>query len=58
MDHRWFSDLYLIASCCPELKQLNIVLNVNPDADIKGLLQLPQSCTSLIIGGAAFDDVR
>lgn len=50
------SDLHLIARCCPALQQLDIALNVNPDADLEGLLQLPQSCTRLNVGGAVFDD--
>jgi hypothetical protein len=58
-DDQWTidgEDIYNIASCCPKLQQLDIALNVNPDADLEGLLQLPKSCTSLTIGGAVFDN--
>lgn len=45
-----------ISSCCPGLRQLNITRTVHPDADLSGLLQLPSSCTSLSVGGAAFTE--
>jgi hypothetical protein len=57
-DDQWTidgQDLYVIASACPALQLLDITLSVKPDAELDGLLQLPQSCTSLIVGGAAFD---
>jgi hypothetical protein len=48
-------DLHVIASACPALQLLDIALNVKPDAELDSLLQLPQSCTSVTVGGAAFD---
>lgn len=50
-------DLECIGSCCPGLRRLDITSTVWPvDADLSGLLQLPSSCTSLSVGGAALTD--
>jgi hypothetical protein len=50
-------DLVCIGSCCPGLRRLDITSTVWPvDADLSGLLQLPSSCTSLSVGGAASTD--
>lgn len=38
-----FLSLWFLLSCCS-------------GADLSGLLQLPQSCTTLSVGGAVFDD--
>lgn len=49
-------DLARIVACCPSLQHLNITNALEPGADVSMLLQLPASCTSLDIGGAAFTD--
>jgi hypothetical protein len=49
-------DIQRIASGCPALQSLDIALAVEPFANLSGLLQLPQSCTALVVGGAAFAD--
>jgi hypothetical protein len=50
------TDLASIASCCPGLQHLDVTGTVQPGADVSVLLQLPDSCTSLAVGGAAFSD--
>lgn len=50
------ADLELIDRCCPALRCLGINGTVQPGADLSGLLQLPDSCTALSVGGAAFTD--
>lgn len=49
-------DIRRISSCCPRLQGLEIMGSVRPGADLSGLLQLPKSCVSLFVGGAAFTD--
>jgi hypothetical protein len=48
--------LRAIARSCPALQRLDIAEAVEPDTDLSALLQLPQSCTSLEVGGDTFDD--
>jgi Leucine-rich repeat (LRR) protein len=48
--------LLSIMSSCPRLLHMDITGSVQPGADLSPLLQLPQSCTSLYMGGAAFSD--
>lgn len=50
------ADVSRIINCCPQLWYLDISSSVEPDADLLVLLQLPESCTSLLVGGAAFTD--
>lgn len=50
------ADLASIVSCCPALQHLDIACTVQPGADLSVLLQLPDSCTSLAVGDAAFSD--
>jgi hypothetical protein len=50
------ADLASISSCCPRLQLLDIHGTVQPGADVSVLLQLPDSCTLLAVGGAAFSD--
>lgn len=50
------ADLDNLICCCPGLRDLNITGVMRPGADVSGLLQLPTSCTTLNIGGAAFTD--
>lgn len=50
------TDLASFISCCPGLQDLDITGAIKPGADVSALLQLPTSCTSLNIGGAAFTD--
>jgi hypothetical protein len=49
--------LAAIVSACPGLQHLDIADAVQPSADVSALLQLPQSCTHLGVGGEAFGDV-
>lgn len=45
-----------IVSCCRALELLDISYSVQPGADLSLLLQLPDSCVELYVGGAAFPD--
>jgi hypothetical protein len=45
-----------IISCCPALQHLDVTCTVQPGSDPSVLLRLPDSCTSLLVGGAAFSD--
>lgn len=45
----------IISSCC-NLQCLNISCSLHRGADASMLLQLPQSCTALGVGGRAFTD--
>jgi hypothetical protein len=59
MDFEWCltkADLRRISQCCPQLQWLDICGSVQPSANLSVLLQLPASCTLLLVGGAAFDD--
>jgi hypothetical protein len=59
IDRSWCitkADLRRISQCCPQLQWLDICGSVQPGADLSVLLELPDSCTSLLVGGAAFDD--
>jgi hypothetical protein len=49
-------DLASICRSCPALHQLDISGAVQPGADLSVLAQLPDSCASLLLGGAAFTD--
>lgn len=51
-------DLACIFTACPGLAELQLESALEPvdDADFSPLLQLPQSCTRLVVGGEAFDD--
>lgn len=48
--------LAAIICTCPGLQHLDIADAVQPSADVSALLQLPQSCTYLSVGGEAFGD--
>lgn len=45
------ADIASICKGCPGLRFLDIFGTVRPGADLSELLQLPQSCTSLLMGG-------
>jgi hypothetical protein len=49
-------DLASICRGCPALQWLDVARAVQPGADLSVLAQLPASCTSLRVGGAAFTD--
>lgn len=46
-------DLAHIIACCPALTALNITCAMHVDTGVTPLLHLPQSCTSLAVGGYA-----
>jgi Leucine-rich repeat (LRR) protein len=50
------ADLGRITQSCPKLQWLDLCGSVQPGADLSGLLQLPECCTSLLVGGAGFTD--
>lgn len=50
------ADILRIVSCCPGLESLDVTNSVEPGADLSHFLQLPESCASLSVGGAAFTD--
>jgi hypothetical protein len=50
------ADLVSIVSNCSALQHLDICNTVQPGADLSALLQLPGSCTALLVGGAALGD--
>lgn len=47
-------DLHSIIGGCPQLHSLCLLRTVCKGADVSALLQLPASCTRLVIGGNAF----
>lgn len=49
-------DLGLIFSACPALESLSVAYMLYDGADLSSLLQLPPSCSSLSVGGHAWDD--
>lgn len=49
-------DLSHIISCAPQLASLDITCVLSRGADLSSLLRLPQSCSSLLIGGSTIDD--
>lgn len=50
------AELRSIINACPALCELNIAGIVKAGADVALLLQLPGTCCSLVVGGAAFGD--
>lgn len=57
--HAWCldgPDLHSLTECCPSLEALDLYCVVRNGADLSALLQLPDSCVSLGVGGGAFDD--
>jgi hypothetical protein len=50
------ADITRVIQACPQLQLLDIRNSVRQGADLSGLLQLPESCKTLIVAGAAFAD--
>lgn len=50
------ADIASICKSCPGLQWLDISSAVQPGADLSVLLQLPEGCESLSVGGEAFAD--
>jgi hypothetical protein len=49
-------DLAQMVTCCPGLRQLNLLCAVRSGADFLPLLSLRPQVDSLLVGGVAFDD--
>jgi hypothetical protein len=50
------ADIVWILRACPQLHWLDISGSVEPGGELGMFLKLPQSCTSLLVGGEAFTD--